>query len=53
VKLIASSRASETFDLEDFDRNEVECALSGAAERRFADPAVTDSERAAVRRMLG
>jgi hypothetical protein len=36
-----------------FDRDEIERALPAAAERRLADPAVTESEREAVRRMLG
>ena len=36
-----------------FDRDEIERALPEAAERRLADPAVTDREREAVRRMLG
>jgi len=39
--------------LSGFDRDAIERALPLAAERRIADPAVTDRERAAVRRMLG
>lgn len=39
------------FFLPHFDRDDVERALPAAAERRLADPNVTEEERAAVRRL--